>query len=432
MLAGPTLRRRQREREASAAARRSERRWRQYVISALPPHGPSAPVESAMPRGENSVGYPSRPDLPLSMAEVLGILRGGDIAVVDGMTHEIALQPPKMGDAFVEVAGVRRGIRCADSLEARIELALHNKSSVVAQWLRRRGQVSAADLDEHFYQGDRAALPYVEQFVHGQLIPHLASMGQVYEPGQEVKVDFSTLRVARRAVSSWPPAFVFWGRRAYELVPYVGSLDEGVFYLKLGEQLYVATENRHRFRLLERLDRMLAKELDDELERVRQAKRKQSTIYDDGTYSIMRSPRGLYFLCQYVRPYAVEGRDRRYYAFAGVNVGIHLCNLQRQMLFDEGHVRVMESYEHMFVSGGAMATAICMPKTAEYYEELRGHPLAEALLIQLESARMTIASGYHQGCHPHNEIETLCKEEISLATVRQRKLPLYRYYRTEN
>jgi len=230
----------------------------------------------------------------------------------------------------------------------------------------------------------------------------------------------------------------FSGNNCYALSPFYGWVRAGQFHLRWGGREFVGPTREHRFRALERYDRFLETTITQVLasvvqqgvqeQKVEQESR-ECVLYDDGKHAVVRSPAGQLFVCRHLPEYVVEGSDRRLFLFEPVQLGVRLSAL------GSGHFpgpQVMHLYRHMFVMGSQAGEFICMPRDGKYYGQLRRLPLEDAFIAHLESARLTMCSGYFHdnGTYPYHQVELLGKPELSPTEVRQRGLPLYRYYRT--
>lgn len=452
MLAGPTVRRMRRERAAGQAGperykRNHSRRstMAPVVVETAPRPAPPPPVPA----------WPSTSGLPFCMASLLGT--HGDVAVIDDQILKITPRHPKPGEDWVEINRCRRAIQVCGALKARVQRSFGLYRQALEQWaLGRSPAAGYAALDRSIGLVNMAPDYALEEFIIDRLIPRLEREAGVEDGTFRLSMpDLQVDNAAVENVSTAPQAVVptrltdamldvefsqdiaFSGNSYYTLSPFYGRVRAGQFHLRWGGREFVGPTREHRFRALERYDRFLETTIAQVLaplvqqgvqeQKVEQESR-ECVLYDDGKHAVVRSPAGQLFVCRHLPEYVVEGSDRRLFHFEPVQLGVHLSAL------GSGHFpgpQVMHPYRHMFVMGTQAGEFICMPRDGKYYGQLRRLPLEDAFIAHLESARLTMCSGYfhNNGTCPYHQVELLGKPQLSPTEVRQRGLPLYRYYR---
>lgn len=399
--------------------------------------------------------HPTRGGLPFSTYSLLGLDQAGDTVVLDGQILHLLWRPPREGEKGLVVNGRPQGVERVGDLESRLDEAFFQCWPLLYRWVAyqdARGPDPAQCLPRLAPQLQRS----IERFVHQTLIPRLqAQTGSALEAGKaplvrapapepreeapdlslghEIPVDL-VHQVAQALGQAWPRWSAFSGQGGYELAPFYGRGRTGKFHLCWGEREFVAIDRQDRYQLVQQCDHLLEKTIADLL---RPAMTEDSPasgreeVYQDGTYSILRSAGGNFFCCRQIPAYVVEGNNYHLYRFEPVEVGVWLEDLEVKKVVYPFNVLVMHPYRHMFVFSMGSGAHICMPRPDEYYHHLCRLPLEEALLQHLESARLTLCSGYHAGnpmAHYH-PIASLGLPAISLAEAQGQGLPVYWFYR---
>ena len=421
MLCGPTVRRLRRRREEEAEHQRRVRRHARRELRSG--SSPGAQLPLILPRRLAAIprAAPSAPPFPLRMAEVLQLHQVADVAVLNGQIVQIAWQRTGPRVPGAGVRGCRRQVRAGGQLAECLPALIARKRVELKSWVEAYG-LEWKGVEE--LQDPPAAREQVEQFVCRRLIPRLSGrIGEVAAletpPVRETVEDCVFPHLERN--------FAFLDRHWYALTPFWGETRPGQFHLRLGERQFLGTRTEPRAKALARYDALLQ-------DAVRQALSSESraaeqVLYSDAVHAVRRSARGVYYLCQRIPPYAVEGPDRKLYYFDAVEIGAPILGATAAQIIQPYLVQVMHAYRHMFVHCSTAPDLICMPRPSGYFAALRRLPVEEGLLELLESARMTLCAGYAPESTPHHQIAALGRRIIGRDEAVRQQLPIYAYYR---
>ena len=410
MLAGPTVRRLHREREVSRQGALREERRRSWRVR-LGQTGPRPAVEDRAPDR-----FPAQPPAAadpferlLGMARLLGTK--GDVLVVDGEVIHIDSRPARHAETWIELGCMRRPIRSAGLLEQRLHSLLH------------AGERTPAGPSV-----GGPARASVAAFVRQQLIPSLREPDGNGMPVADLAKPDEGTDLAGPIALEVEPAFAFVGPYWHRLVPFFGLPPSARLHIRRGQRQYIGVYRQPREQALARYDEIV-------LQAVRSAPPAPGgfrTLYQGSRHAVRINPDGQYALCQQVPPFVVEGPDRQLFYFGAVEIGVWITSPDPFRAIGAGQVQVMHPYRHMFVMGTKAGATICMHPPDGFYRELQAMPLAQGLPGLLEGARMTLCSGFFSR-NPEAVFYSgwpLSDAPISAAEARQRRLPVYRFYRT--
>ena len=426
---------------------------------------------------------PGRGNPLLCLGAVVG---QGDALVVDGQVLRLLWRMPRAGEDFAEVQGERRVVQEVGELRELLTRLGRRYHRVLIDWANSPSLGPGSALEwAGATQNTQGKSHSVEQFVHQRLSPRLEAEGFARLPagekdgGKLTREDKAKLtgegkpkltgdgeakltgdggakltgeddggetvlmgsgiaaaaeEVAERiAGSEGLQDFALQGDTYCNLVPFYGRARPGQVHIRWRGQELVGVDADPRAQAVARFDRhmsTIAREVFSRFEpESRQWQRREEVLYEDQMHSVVVQA-GQVYCCRKIPPYVVEGRDRKLYRFGEVTVGVPIPDVAPTAVLCESTVRVMHEYDHMFVYGGAGA-CICMPKPAAYYQKLQRQPLEDGIVELLESARLTMCSGYFEGCHaPYRHLSPSLAPRITAAEARKDKLPVYRFYRS--
>ena len=362
---------------------------------------------------------------PLRTHQILELQRVKNIAIIDGRIGQIGWSD-KRGTAadFIEVKGVRHRVKWR-SLQALLHRALQLDDEALRQWACAKpgDQDNYCGLEQRFGKREaRTVSRQVEDFIFQQLIPHLKTRSHKAQTSISPP-NLLELQLLRH----WGKNLAFYDSSCYALVPYFGRTKPGEFHLKVDGQHYKALDRTLRDAALDHYDQLLQKTVQRFFgDSTRDTD--THTLYRDPVYSILRIPRGEFFLCQQMPPYVVETDNGKLYPFPAVELGIPIADLRPTQVVHAQSVQTMHPYRHMFLFGDRAGERVCMPRPKSYFEQLHRLPLAEALLEHLDSARTTLCAGLN-GSSPYHSVKSLGLSAISQREAHRRDLPIYRFRR---
>lgn len=379
-----------------------------------------------------------RTGLPFSTTTLLGLDQPNtDALVLDGQVIRLSDRRSRDGGAQVLVNRLPRAVTGSISLTELLSQAMRGHRTEIEHWVQRthgRPGLLAPDLPAL----SLAASAGIERFVRKILVPRLereqgVAPVPVLDPAPseslEDPVELAVLTFTTGQL--WPRWFAIWRDTWYGLAPFAGERPSGRFHLVWKGRAFIAmssTKGRLAIRSYdERLESLIGSSFRD----LPQQRPESTVVYQSPPYTVFRTQRQHFFLCRQLPPYVIEGQSRALYLFPGVQIGIPITALEADTVLWPLAARVMHAYRHMFAQSFGGWTPICMPQPTGYYTRLHQLPLEEALLQHLESARMTLCAGYHQGNRAaiFHDIARLHMPRISLAETQARNLPVYRYYR---
>ena len=449
--AGATVRRLHRERATAAGSLPGRKRsfgrrrpnWNAYLAS-----GSAAEAR----RGKDASDRPpGRGDLLLRLGAIIG---PGDALVVDGHVLRLLWRMPRPGEDFAEVQRERRAVEEVGELRELLTQLGTRHHRVLIAWANSEsiGPILALG-SAGASKSTRGKSHSVEQFVHQCLIPRLQAEGLARlplggeddaEPGGEGDGEGPALTrsgvgaaaeemAEGIATSEGLQHFALQGDTYYRLVPFYGRPRPGQVHVRWRGLEFVGVDKEPRAQAVVRFDRhmsTIAREVFRHFEPERpQWKRHDKVLYEDHVHSVVVQA-GQVYCCRKIPPYVVEAPDRKLHRFGGVTVGVPIPDVEPTAVLRSAEARVMHEYKHMFVLGGAGAS-ICMPRPAAFYQKLQKLPLEDGIVELLESARLTMCSGYFQGSNaPFSHPTADMAPHITASEAGRKKLPIYRFYRS--
>lgn len=439
MLAGPTVRRLHRERGAPPVVESPSHRRRS---GASPETRHAPPSRDRAPTPDILSVRPTRAGFPYGMTSLLNMDRYPDVVVLDGEIIHITWKRARAGEDQVAINRTHARARPGGNLDESLRQAYQAHRDAVCQWVRVNGPGSRhLGLDTGRAPLRADTQDSIGSFLRKELMPRLEQEARGRPPATPMQ------RVSPAATAPESPAgplalpnsevldsgrwWAYFGECWYQLVPFAGRRDPGRLHLTVGRQEFAQWRRTKRSWMLERQNRRLEKAMVTAVGPSRRGTDGETSLYDDGRYSVIQTAMGRRWVVLRVPPYVVEGGDRLLYRFGAAEIGICLTGDKVPDVIHGSAACVTQPYAHMFVLGGDSGSPICMPRSAQYFRRLHRLSLAEAILQHLESARLTLCSGlYHQnGSNPYHQIEAVAQKRISADEARQLQLPIYRYYR---
>lgn len=373
--------------------------------------------------------------LPFSTTSLLGLNGPSvDALVLDGLALQLGDRRPRAGETPVLVNGLPKVVQSCMPLKDLLRQNLDRHHRALDLWAQQaHGSLNPVYRNLPPLSAGAAA---IERFVRERLVPRLRAEGAGSMPapmpaGENLDALTDAAIQSVLATPLWPRWFAFYHNTWHSLAPFSGPRLNGRFHLVWKGQAFIGM-TREQWRLaIRQCDRNLEEAVRGGFAWREEQRLQSQALYQDSTYAVLRTPTQHYFVCRRIPPYVVEGWDHRLYLFPAVQVGVPLISLDPEQVLSPLAARVMHAYRHMFSYSSEGGGAICMPMPSTYYPNLYRLPLEEALLRHLEAARMTLCAGYHEGNRGYalHDIQRLNLAAISPQEVRDRGLPVYRFYR---
>ena len=440
MNGGPTVRRLYRERAIAETSRHAGSLRRRSLGSRPSRSDPAAPVPCRHLQGPELLPTPvfaarrcprngepaQRSPFPLSVASIFGLPKYRNVIVLNRQISVVIPEPRSSADVAVESRTLSGFVHVMGSVDNLLKKVIQLRLASLNHWAAAsEGPGRYAEVDRYF-TGSAAALgELIDRFVHEELIPELRLLDQQADgvgggpgPGQQhVSATLADLE----------DRFAFVGDRWYELVEFYGNSPRHQLALHLRDESLLAVRDESTTAAVARYDALLRDELLATLAPQRIGSGSPCDLYRDERYAVIRTPRGRYFVSQFLPAYVVESIDRKLYYFDAAEIGIAITSTDVRKVISPQAVQIMHAYRHMFVGVMGDGHYLCMPRHQSYFDELHRLPLEYSLLRHLESGRLTLCAGYqpvNAGVHP---IHATGRRTINLAEARKRHLPIYWY-----
>ena len=442
MNGGPTVRRIHRERALAEGARHPHSRRRARARRRPSRSDPAAvahfgdvdvrellPIPLIAQRCPRDQEPARRSRFPLSVASVFGLLKYKTVIVLNRQVGVVMPKPCSSADVAVESSSFSGYLHVMGSVDSLLKRAVQLRLTSINQWAATsEGPDRYAELDCYAARPSAAVGDRIDGFVHEKLIPTL----QQLDRQARHKAQGSPSPVPPPVSATLPDLedrFAFVGDRWHEMVPFFGASSRHQQTMRIRDMALLGVRDESTKAAVARYDTLLRDELLTATSARHSGADGQCDLYRDERYAVIRTPRGRYFVCQFLAPYVVESMDRKLYYFDAAEIGIAITSTDVRKVVTPQAVQIMHSYRHMFVGFMGGGHYLCMPREGSYFDELHHLPLERSLLCHLESGRLTLCAGYQPVNAAVHPIQATGRRTISLGEAKKRHLPIYWYDR---